>query len=209
MSGIIPPIQQFNPSVQAAQSLLGEPNIAPVQQTNVRNFAETMADANRQLLTMENFLKYRLIGQEVSGFNKGIQAMSGMVTAVTESGKGFAVKVFDSRRRNQGVFEIPVYFQESKSGPTELVDREQLRMHLERVERLKKESYINSSELVELPVNNSHQTIQSPQPYQRLSETVEYIDKNGKTKKGSLILKDNKLYLDNGSEVVIKFGNHD
>jgi len=209
MSGIIPPIQQFNPSVQAAQSLLGEPNITPVQQTNVRNFAETMADANRQLLTMENFLKYRLIGQELNGFNKGIQAMSGMVTGVTESGKGFAVKVFDSRRQNQGVFEIPVYFQESKSGPTELVDREQLRMHLERVERLKKESYINSSELVELPVNNSHQTIQSPQPYQRLSETVEYIDKNGKTKKGSLILKDNKLYLDNGSEVMIKFGNHD
>ncbi len=209
MAGAIPSLQQLNPSVQAAQSLLGNSSTAPAQQTDSAGFASTMADANRQLLTMENFLKFRLIGQKLNGYNNGVQAMSGMVTQVIESKEGFSVKIYDSRNRQNPILELPVFFKESKGGPAELVDRAKLKQHLESVERLKRENYINSSEIVEMPSSSVPPTIQSPQPYQRIPGTIQYIDKSGKPKQGNLILKDNKLYLDNGSEVMIRFGDND
>ncbi len=208
MAGAAQSIQQIKPSIQAAQALLNDSNT--LSQEQAISFSNNLEEANQQLLTMENFLKFRLIGQNISGYDKGVQALSGMITDVITSNRGYSAKIFDNRGRQGGsVFEVPISFKENTAGgPIEVIDREKQRQFANYSEQIKKERYLNSTELLEVPNPTNPQSIQSPQPFRRLQESVNYIDRYGKVKKGNLILKDNKLYLDNGREVMIRFGDH-
>jgi hypothetical protein len=212
MSGSLP--IQFNSGIDPARSLMG--NSSPISSAQLQGvdpnaFAQALDNANQSLLTLDNFLKYRLIGKDLHALQDGKNVFTGMITNLEKNENGYFAKVFDPRSRNRSkpIFDLPIYFQESKSGPADLVDRDALRLHRERIEKMKTEHYINSTELVELEPTPISQSIDHFQSYKRISDHIQYIDKYGKEKSGNIVMKNNKLFLDNGHEIVIKFGKYE
>lgn len=196
-------IQSINPN--NAFPLDGLINDQPntQQSLNTPDFNQVLQDAQTRQMGLEIFLKHQLIGKKITASKNGKAEYTGMITKVYEDKDNRLIaEIWEPRVKNKPRM-VEIKFEQQSKIP-EAVDQKSRQEHYQALENLKRESYFNSTELIgtsQLNVPN----IPEPNQFRQLPKPRLYYDVNNKEKQGLVLLKNNKLYLDDRTRLHIRY----